>query len=128
MAESQYEDDQTIANDAIVWRRVPGESAKVENGIVRPTTGAFQDSTSSPMSATLAAEHDNPQAYLANYPEVGIVAIKAGRLRELGQKIVRDPTDEDAGHLLIVGGKPKGGFRKNLKREATWVVMPKEFR
>lgn len=128
MAEPEYKDDETIANDAIIWRRVPEDWAKVEDGVLRPSTGAFQDSADTPMSATLADEHDSPEDYLTGYPDHGLVAVMAGRLRQLGQKIVRWPVDDDDAHLYIVGNKPKGGFKKPMKKEAEWVVRPKKFR
>jgi len=128
MAGAEYEDDKTIQNDAIIWRRVSEDWASFKGGELRPSTGAFQDSANTPMSATLAGEHDSPEAYLAAYPNHGLVAITAGRLRQLGQKIVRCPTEADPAHLYIDGDKPKGRFKRKLQKEAEWVVLPRKFR
>lgn len=128
MDDDDYQDDSTIADDAIVWRRVPPEQTKLGlDGRPVPSTGAFNDSSNSPMSATLAAG-SSVQAVHKWYPTHGIVAIRAGRLRELGQRLVRAPTEADPAHILVAGRKPKGGFRKKLQRESDWVVLPYGYR
>ena len=128
MADTEPPDDLTVPNDAVLWRRIPPRHLVDDQnqGGVRPSSAAFEDSPDgSPMSAALASGCGGAQDVLTGHEGFGLVAFSAGFIREQGLRIVRDPQPEEPWHVLIVGNKTRG-LRKQLTRNATWVVLPTE--
>lgn len=114
-------DDPSISDDTELWRRVhPKQFHTDENsGEVRPSTAAFNDRE---MSVVIAAESRGVDAVLAGYDEYGLVSFRAGFARELGQRIVRDPTPDEPAHALVIGAKPNRVLRAFAYRSPVpWV-------
>jgi hypothetical protein len=132
MSSPEYIDDDTILNEAELYRRVPPQwLVRDENlGTVRPSSQAFQDSPNgSPMSVTLAdvlsAAGREPSSVLSGHQGFGLVAITAGLARECQQGIMRDPTEEEPAHALVFG-KKTGGVKSKFAKQSRWVVEPSE--
>jgi hypothetical protein len=125
-AEPPYVDDPTIHDDVDLWRRIPkGQyvlDPKAETGL-RPSSGAFDDSSDGPMSASIADAERVPLEAASGGQSAGLVSISVRLLRSLGQGIVRDPTPEDLNHVLVFGPKPKS-YRGKVAKAARWVVRP----
>ena len=125
MAEERAGDDSTIPDDALLWRRIPPWHVVVNQntGGRMVSSAAFDDDDDSPMSVTLADASADPQGMLAGHTEFGLVAFSAGLARSIGLAIVRDPTDADPAHALVIG-KKRHSVRRNLRNGSTWVIRP----
>ena len=128
-AEPPYQDDPTISDDDVLLRRIPRNQYVVDpksSDGIRPTSGAFDDSSDgSPMSMTLASECAGPpEALIADMVGAGVAAVCVELVRSLGQGVVRDPTPDDPGHVLVFGVKPKRSFGRRLAKESGWAVKP----
>ena len=127
MVDRGYTDDQTIPDDAILWRRIPPWHFTYDRRERRwrPSSAAFEDDPDGdPMSVIIAAESRSPEAALADlHRDYGLVAISARLARERGQMIVRAPTPEEPAHAYVVGNKAES-VRKAFARQAAWVVRP----
>ena len=126
-AEPPFVDDDTISNDDVIYRRIPERQVTPDPNSkhgIRPSTGAFSDSSDGPLSVTLKSLCTvAPESLIAHMPKAGVAAVSVGLLRSLGQMIVRDPTPDDPAHVLIVGKKGKT-FEKTVARTADWAVLP----
>jgi len=128
MVEPPYVDDPTVADDDSVLRRVPTgqyvEDPKTRTGL-RPSSGAFDNSSDgSPLSASLASQCQYPNVLIRGYQGAGLVSVSVRLLRQLGQGIVRDPTEADPAHVLVFGSKPRS-FGSKVAKAAEWVVNPR---
>ena len=124
-------DDPTINNDAILWRRIHKTQLVPDTrGGVRPSSAAFDNHRDgSPMSVALAEIFlkikNDPADYLKGHTCVGSVSFSAGLARKLDQGIVRSPIDDEPAHAVVIGDKPKSIQRKfAYSGEIRWVVRP----
>lgn len=126
MADGDVQDDRSILDEDVLWRRVrPTEVAfDPELGRKRPKTQAFQNHPGTDaMSLTLAREIGNSiEAALEGHADSLIVALPAKVFRANGQKLVPVP-GEVAGHVHVIGRKPKSVQNQFVKR-AQWIVAP----
>jgi len=68
----------------------------------------------------------SPQKCLEGHSEgFGVVAITAGKLRQLGIGIVRAPLPDNPYHVVLQGPKGKKTLKK-LAKLCEWEVMPSE--
>lgn len=119
------DDDLSILNDRILWRRVPQEWVIFDKNLNRhrPTSQAFQNTTGTQgMSANLADE-TTVAATLKGYESNLLAQVQAGLARELGQGIVRKPLDDNAAHCEVTGEKTKS-VRDKFAKRCRWVVGP----
>jgi len=123
-----YVDDATIGDEERLLRRVrQGWIIPDHNrGRWRPSKAAFQNSEDgSPMSVHLAAVLEVAglplTAALAGHEGYGLVSLKAGLVRALGQIVVRDPLPTDPAHGLVVGNKTESR-RKQMMEASEWVT------
>jgi hypothetical protein len=129
MDSTNYEDDPTIADGEILWRRVcPTWIVPDSNlGGRRLSSQAFENSKDgSPMSVFLAAlvlRSGRGPADLV-FPGYGMVSITAGLARVSGQRVCRDPLPEEPAHALVAGPKPKS-VRYRFLDAMKWVVDPR---
>lgn len=127
MADGEFSDDPTIADEAVLWRRVHYENYVDDQnlGRRRPTSHAFGDSRDgSPMSVFLAAAFEDSQVALAGHDRWGLVSITAGLARECGQRIVPDRApNAPSSHVYVVGPKPNR-VRQRLAKGDIDVVLP----
>jgi hypothetical protein len=121
------DDDPTIPDEAILWRRVPSIHWVMDSRTLtrRPSSAAFEDHPDgSPMSAALAAEMTGPEELLQGLPTFGIVAFTAGfARRECQQSVVRDPAPDKPWHVHVVGRKTDG-VRKRFCRNSVTIKVP----
>lgn len=117
------DDDQSIADIQIIWRRIPPEQAIERDGTVRPSSGAFCDSSDgSGMSCSLAVDDRSPVDLLQGQRSgSGVVALTAKEVRAEGLTLVRRPEPGDPHHIEVCG-KKTDGTRKRLSRQAKWVI------
>lgn len=133
------EDDKSISNEEIIWRRVPStQLVNDEMRGIRPTSQAFQDSTADHhrsvmgplgfthepgMSCDIASE-TTTHSMLENYPGQGIVRFSAQYAREQhNQKLLRVPLSDDLAHIEVIGKKTKG-IKRAFARDCEWEVEP----
>jgi hypothetical protein len=131
-----YPDEPTIADDAVLWRRIHPIQVKWDDNrrCHYLVSGAFSDSSKppppTPMSAFLADESGGEDEVMRHYPEWGLVAITAGQARELGLRIARTPDEEsprhEPGHVYVAGRKPDR-VKRALRDRARWVRRPRGY-
>lgn len=130
MVEAQpVADDQTILNDAALWRRIPRNPSHCiyDDNLNRwrITSAAFKDHPDgSAMSVTIDVGQA-PATVLANYPGQYLAAITAGLVRSLGQIVVRKPKVEDAHHAEVAGPKNKKRSSE-MAKAANWIIAPSD--
>lgn len=97
-----WEDDPTIPDDEILWRRVPPSEVKYDTaGRPFPKSSNFKQGTP-PLSVNIASL-STEELTLQNYEGFLIAAFTAGQARSLGCKIVRQPLPDNPSHALVVG-------------------------
>ncbi|MBK6688776.1 MAG: hypothetical protein IPG45_30165 [Deltaproteobacteria bacterium] len=123
MAAEDFEDDPEIGDDWTVWRRIPPYHVVADGqGGHRPSSAAFEDDPrGGPMSVIIVEKGADKARALAGHDGFTLVAIRVGLLRQLGQKVVHDPLNEEPAHGLVVGEKHKKRFCKAVAVAATWV-------
>lgn len=119
-----YEDDPYIDDNEALWRRVPADQlVRGQEGEVRPSSQAFQNSSDGTgMSANIAAE-TTVERTMTGYEEHFLVEFPAELPRRLQQGIMRVPLENEPAHVEIFGNKSKG-VRKTFTRECVWVLSP----
>ncbi len=130
MAEHPYSDDLSIADSAVLWRRIhPMWAVPDENrGGIRVSSAAFDDSrdgspTSILLAEIVAASGRSPNDLVREYEGYGLASLMAGQARSCLQSVVRDPLTDEPAHGLIVGPKTKN-VKKQLASFAIWVISP----
>lgn len=130
MGTDEYRDDPTISDDTQLLRRIPHwHFIEDKNlGQIRPSSAAFDNHLNgSPMSVILAdvltQTGRTPEAILAGHEGFALAAITAGRARECGQGVAREPLPDEPAHAVVFGEKSKR-VRRKLAEEARWVVPP----
>jgi hypothetical protein len=118
-------DDQTIANDDPLWRRlIPDWVSPGADGQPVISSAAFQNSPDgSPMSVTLGRDCQSHERAIGRHLGYGLASLTAGLVRGHRQVVCRDPQPEDAAHALVEGDKPRS-VRKALARAAVLLVAP----
>lgn len=135
-----YEDDPSIPDHSLLYRRVPTQPNYYQwdanRNCFRPTSLAFRDDgrNNAPMSVHLGVVLDEmklaPSELLKPFPSFALASIPVELARQLHQKIVRNPVEDDAerqvvcgaAHGLVVGEKRKAD--KAMALGATWAVPP----
>jgi hypothetical protein len=122
-------DDVSIADDAVIWRRVPDwHFVRGPDDRIRPSSAAFDDDPDGDsMSAVLATPGRDPAPILLGNTEWGLVAIKVSLLRELGWRVERTPRSEEPAHVHVHGDKTTGKKRR-VAKECVWVIPPPPMR
>lgn len=124
-----YADDPAVEDEAALWRRVPRQwVVKDENrGGFRPSSAAFQDSSSSPMSVLLekimTAAQRTPADALKGYEGHSLCAFTAGAARALGQQVSTRPEIPDEPAHGFVVGKKTGRVKNELSKSSRWVIL-----
>ena len=125
-----YNDDATISNNALLWRRIPPTWwVRDENlGRIRPTSQAFDDSRDgTPMSVLLAEivarSGRSPIDVLVGHGGFALAAVTSGLARDCNQGIARDPQPQETAHAVVFGQKT-GAVKSRLAKNSTWVIPP----
>ena len=129
MSQESPRDDPTIPDDQVLWRRVPPWHAALDKhrGVRVVSSAAFDDDNDAePMSVVLASEASGTDSVLAGHDGYALVGFPASLARELGLGILRDPTDDQPAHAVVVG-KKTGSIQKKLRNGAHWIVHPLEW-
>jgi hypothetical protein len=130
-SKSSDEDDQSIADDAELYRRVPPEHCRFIGGEVEVREGAFKNfphpelkRMSVVLGDRLAELERDPRTILKGHEHCGVVVLRAGPLRhDEEQKLQRTPKPEELAHGDVVGDKP-ASRKKRLAAMAEWVIRP----
>ena len=123
---SDYVDDLSIANGEDLWRRLPEYWVKYDDTLEtnRVTSQAFQDSIDgTPASASIASQHNGPEALLIGHDGYGIGCLTAGTARGCNQGITRHPEPEDPAHVYIFGEKT-GANKRCLAKGCSLLIVP----
>lgn len=130
MAGFSYVDDPSIANDAVLWRRIhPTWKVRDDNsGGWRVTSAAFDDSRDgSPLSVLLAAvvreSGRGPADVLSGFTGYFLASLTAGDARRCGQGIARTPEPDEPAHASVFGRKTKS-IKRKLADAAGWIIGP----
>jgi hypothetical protein len=130
MPAGDYTDDPTIADDAVLWRRIPPWHVIFDAnlGRPRPSKAAFEDHPNgSPMSVVLAEEVARSGRAAADvlrgHEDFALAAITAGLARERNQGVARDPVPEEPAHAVVFGRKTES-VKRALARGSQWVLPP----
>lgn len=100
-----------IANDEILYRRIPPNQIKLKNSDWRPSSGAFRTTQ---MSVRIASRV-SPEDVLASYPGHSLVAITADDICKLGCTFARERDDPDPSHVLVC---PQQNFNQQISKSA----------
>lgn len=122
-----WQDDPTIADDALLWRRIRPDWIVVDEntGRYRPSSQSFHDSRGGhPMSVYLAETAQRPEVVLAGHGGYGLAGFTAGLAGQMAQAVVRDPTPTELSHALVAGRKA-GAVSRRFALESVWVVEPR---
>lgn len=124
------DDDLSIPNGSHVLRRInPKHIVEDKNaGVFRPSSQAYTDSSSSPMSVNLSCvmdEESRPyEDSITDYPGSYLAQIKVKFIREtcnLG--VIKNPLPEETAHGLVTGNKTKS-VRRKLCTSSVWIIDP----
>lgn len=99
------EDDQSIGNSELLWRRIHPSQIDWNANPPRVSSGAFN--TTDGLSVSIASE-TTIEALTRIYPHDSVVEFEAGFARSLGCIIQRDETPDDPAHALVWGPRSRG--------------------
>ena len=126
----RFPDDRTVADDAVLLRRIPPWHFYVDEnlGRVRPSSAAFEDDQDGdPMSVyrndVLEAGGQEAKVVLVGHEGYALAALSAGQVRSKSQTVYPDPLPEQPAHAKICGPKSKSTCRWFAK-QAQWLVEP----
>jgi len=135
---SDIVDDEDIANNVMLWRRIPPDQLTNDSdGNPRPSSKAFQDSNPEyhnkvmkplgynhpPGMSVDIAEETTIEAIENVSPNDLIVEFTAGFARGLDQKIIRAPIPGNDAHAEVMGKKTKSK-KKAFAKSCIWVKGP----
>lgn len=130
MAELAYANDPTIADESVLWRRIPPRWAVLDEnrGGLRVSSAAFDNSddgtpTSVHLAEVASAVGLRPADILQRYDGYGMASLTAGQARGCGQAVGPDALPDDPTHGYIAGPKPKS-VKRRLAAAAVWVISP----
>lgn len=121
-------DDSTIDNEANLWRRICPDHFVYDPKLnkKRPSSAAFRDEELSVHLEEIVVKAGQATAdILRAYPSYGLASFKAGDARKcpIAQIIVKDPTETDPSHTLVIGRKTKA-VQKALVTCSQMLVEP----
>lgn len=123
MPDGQWADDQSIDNDAVLWRGATPNLIELDpvSGKVIPREGAFRTQV---VSMNVASETTVAVMH-AKCPTWRLWAVTAKQIRDAGCIIVRDPEPDDQSHVNVLrGDRPgerlTGGMANRLRRNGYW--------
>lgn len=124
------EHDESVPQDATLWRRIPDRHWVDDGrGGKRPSSAAYEDDPDgSPTSVTIAAESTvarclDPVRALSSLFAVAQFPAKAAT--DKGLAVRRQPTAQEPAHALLIGNKTKS-VRNHLVTNSTWAHRPGE--
>jgi hypothetical protein len=118
--------DAPVPDDVSLFRRVhPVHLLWDENlECSRLSTGLFRDPNMSvDLGDKLAELEIEPSSLISAHPDHALVAFLAGAAREQNQDVVREPTETQPTHGLVVG-KKTGARQRALARASASIVSP----
>lgn len=124
-------DDPTVSDDEPLYRRVwdkPNAIKVLPDGTFRPTSAVFTDNTDAQEVSVFVSSLTTSDKVLENFPNHGLVTIKASVPRAEHQIVAKTPEDSNIAHRVIC---PDEGFEhtrksaaKVMARNAAWVLLP----
>jgi len=118
-------DDPGIADDAVLWRRIPPDKVAVlPDGNLRPESWVFgDDEDGQPVSIVIAGPEAAVADVMRGHEGYGLVAFTAADARRHGLAVRRDPTPGQPAHGVLIGPKTRG-VRRALAKACRWIVLP----
>lgn len=123
-----------IEDEDALLRRVANHPDMVKRGEGRPTSAAFKpserDGGLSVDVRRLLPDATDPTSVLDQYPEHGLVELRAAAPRELGLDVIHDPLPENYAHANIVPeaqmdrAAQRRAYRELARRCTAWVRLP----
>jgi hypothetical protein len=125
MAESTPENDPSISDEVVLWRRVHPDQIVHNNNLneMRPTSQAFQNTSGSDGMSVNIADETTTEDTLRGFEDHFVVSLGVGFVRGLNQGVVRKPLEENPAHAEVIGKKTKS-VKKKLSDASSWVVSP----
>ena len=130
MAQQEFTDDTSIADEAELWRRIPPWHVVFDANVGRnrPSKAAFEnDKDGSPMSVVLAdivrQSGRTAQHIVAGHDRFALAAFTAGLARSKQQGIARDSVPDEPAHALVFG-KKTDSVSRTLAKGSKWVIEP----
>lgn len=128
MAHHPYADDPTIADDSVLWRRIPPMWVVPDENRdgLRVSSAAFDNSEDgTPTSIHLADVAIKigraPADIVQRFVGYGLASLTAGQARQCGQAVGHDPLPDDPTHGFIAGPKSKS-VKRRLSAACIWVI------
>lgn len=124
MTDSAPENDPSIADEIILWRRIhPEQVALGENNEPRPSSAAFRNTkNTSGMSVNIANE-STVQDTMSGCDGFFLVEFEVSFVRGLNQGVVRRPQTDNPAHAEVTGSKSKS-IRNKFSAGSRWVIRP----
>lgn len=126
-SEGNTPDDQSIPDEAQLWRRIPGQHMiRDSSGVLRISSAAFDNDTNgSPMSVVLGDDvlraGRAANSVIGSLVNFGLASVTAEFLRNLDQGVTRDPIENEPAHALVHGKKSRS-TRQRMAKEAVWII------
>ena len=98
-------DDEGLADDAPLWRRIIPSWITYEDGVYRPGSFAFIDRLTYEISVFVASLTDI-EAVLKDHPTDSLVQISAKLPRSIGGIVAKTPEDPNPSHRVICYPNP----------------------
>lgn len=124
------EDDGSIHPPTLLYRWVAPAHIRRTDAGVECRDGAFKNFPnpaallmSVVIEDTLREHHRQPGSVLDGRPGYGLVALTAGQVRGLEQRIMRSPLPDELAHGDVWGEKPVSR-RRRLAQAAEWIIVP----
>jgi hypothetical protein len=127
MADTDVEDDASIDDDVLLWRRVhPAQVVFNENlNSYRPSSQAFCNTTGTTGMSVNISNETTIEDTLKGYEDHGLVSFETRLARQLGQGAVRKPLPDNSAHAEVTGNKSKS-VRKKFSIGCSWIVNPSD--
>lgn len=136
-------DDPNIADDAVLWRRIPDTPIcvyKAEDGTVTPSSANFLDEIENELSVDLASLTTTDKV-LKNHEQFGLAAVTARVPRENKHIVDSDPIidqenpeNNNPAHCVICAkpelssNKGRKKAARNIANKSKWVIYPESYR
>lgn len=125
MSFEDYEDDLSIVDEELLWRRVHPLQVTYDNNLKRkrPSSKAFQNSSNGTgMSVNISSETTVADTLIGCEDHL-LVVFPTSLARSLGQGVMRQPLPEQPAHAEVFG-KKKGSTKNGFAKNCAWVVAP----
>lgn len=107
-------DDPDIEDETVLWRRISPKHLRpgpLTYDLTQRSDSSFRTGEISVHIASLTSL----EAVKEKYPTHRVAAITAGAIRRIGCIVIKDPTEEDISHALVLRGDDPGARITNAQ-------------